>query len=515
VARYAEFFEKRLISQEISGRAVGLEEIQKEEDITPSEITSNIPQEVEGFEPPQPPQEEVIPIRRSERTRRAPNHLCLNVEVEEHSLGDLNEPTSYKAAMLDSESNKLIDSMNAEIQSMMDNMVWVLVDLPPGCKIVGSKWLFKKKTDMDGTDKTKITRKPLKTGKRGHENGRAHKKLEKWSSFSQKWSNSQRKSNLGQQSQPLEDKNPNDKVVISKVLISSPSSKATWKMGKQNGMIGFTLESLTDQTQMPHNGLPSWQSVLEELMSWGSGIHLGSLSSGYDGVLGVTKHGEYLGSKGMGGWIGCGSLGIWKLDTGWWIGIFCDWKNLAGVWDDSPEPWGSEKTWVGSVGGFPSGGSNGLSGGSTEELPGSKGGEHADLGGNLIPRRVLWELWKDWEIVWSQNAYMDKILKRYKMDNSKRGHIPMQERLDLNKSQGAQTPKEVNRMKNVPYASANPGELHWTAVKNILKYLRNTKDMFLVYGGNPSTELRVECYCNAGFEIDINDMKSLTGYVSF
>ncbi|GJT71682.1 retrovirus-related pol polyprotein from transposon TNT 1-94, partial [Tanacetum coccineum] len=150
VARYAEFFEKRLISQEISGRAVDLEEIQEEEDTTPSEITSNIPQEVEGFEPPQPPQEEVIPIRRSERTRRAPNRLCLNVEVEEHSLGDLNEPTSYKAAMLDSESNKWIDAMNAEIQSMMDNMVWVLVDLPPGCKTVGSKWLFKKKTDMDG-----------------------------------------------------------------------------------------------------------------------------------------------------------------------------------------------------------------------------------------------------------------------------------------------------------------------------------------------------------------------------
>ncbi|GJR08705.1 retrotransposon protein, putative, ty1-copia subclass [Tanacetum coccineum] len=119
VARYAEFFEKRLISQEISGRAVDLEEIQEEEDTTPSEITSNIPQEVEGFEPPQ---EEVIPIRRSERPHRAPNRLCLNVEVEEHSLGDLNEPTSYKAAMLDSESNKWIDAMNAEIQSMMDNM---------------------------------------------------------------------------------------------------------------------------------------------------------------------------------------------------------------------------------------------------------------------------------------------------------------------------------------------------------------------------------------------------------
>ncbi|GKC66424.1 retrotransposon protein, putative, ty1-copia subclass [Tanacetum coccineum] len=100
-----------------------------------------------------------------------------------------------------------------------------------------------------------------------------------------------------------------------------------------------------------------------------------------------------------------------------------------------------------------------------------------------------------------QNAYMDKILKRYKMDNSKRGHIPMQERLDLNKLQGRSTLIE------------NPGEPHWTAVKNILKYLRNTKDMFLVYGGNPSTELRVECYCDAGFETDRDDTKSQTGYV--
>nr|GFB83281.1 hypothetical protein [Tanacetum cinerariifolium] len=29
----------------------------------------------------------------------------------------------------------------------------------------------------------------------------------------------------------------------------------------------------------------------------------------------------------------------------------------------------------------------------------------------------------------------------------------------------------------------NPGDIHWTTVKNILKVLRNTKDMFLVYRG--------------------------------
>ncbi|GJR77721.1 hypothetical protein Tco_0090086 [Tanacetum coccineum] len=107
------------------------------------------------------------------------------------------------------------------------------------------------------------------------------------------------------------------------------------------------------------------------------------------------------------------------------------------------------------------------------------------------------------------------------MENSKRGSILMQEKLRLSKSQGASTPVELKRMQNVPYASAvgsimyvvrctrpdvafaqnitsrfqqNPGDLHWTTVKNILKYLRNTKDMFLVYG-------------------DADDLKSQTGYV--
>ncbi|GKG35230.1 hypothetical protein Tco_0440384, partial [Tanacetum coccineum] len=59
----------------------------------------------------------------------------------------------------------------------------------------------------------------------------------------------------------------------------------------------------------------------------------------------------------------------------------------------------------------------------------------------------------------------------------------------------------------------NPGKSHWTTVKNIIKYLRNAKDMLLVYGENPEAELRVDCYCDAGFETDRDDTKSQTGYV--
>ena len=59
----------------------------------------------------------------------------------------------------------------------------------------------------------------------------------------------------------------------------------------------------------------------------------------------------------------------------------------------------------------------------------------------------------------------------------------------------------------------NPGEDHWTTVKNILKYMRATKELFLVYGGNPDAELKVTGYCDAGFQTDKDDTKSQSGYV--
>nr|GEY08931.1 hypothetical protein [Tanacetum cinerariifolium] len=61
----------------------------------------------------------------------------------------------------------------------------------------------------------------------------------------------------------------------------------------------------------------------------------------------------------------------------------------------------------------------------------------------------------------------------------------------------------------------NPGEFHWTAIKNILKYLRNPKDMFLVYGRDIKQELRVTCYTDVGYLTYADDLKSQTGYVFF
>src|SRR3954462_12403004 len=50
-----------------------------------------------------------------------------------------------------------------------------------------------------------------------------------------------------------------------------------------------------------------------------------------------------------------------------------------------------------------------------------------------------------------------------------------------------------------------------TAVKNILKYLRRTKDMVLSYGGDE--QLVVNGYTDASWNTDPDDSKSQSGYV--
>ncbi|KAL0440393.1 UNVERIFIED_CONTAM: Retrovirus-related Pol polyprotein from transposon TNT 1-94 [Sesamum latifolium] len=132
----------------------------------------------------------------------------------------------------------------------------------------------------------------------------------------------------------------------------------------------------------------------------------------------------------------------------------------------------------------------------------------------------------------TQTSYVEKVLKRFKMKNSKRGFLPMRHGVKLSKKQSPKTDEELTKMFDIPYASAvgniqylvyytRPdvafalsvtsryqacaGEAHWTAVKIILKYLRRTKDIFLIYGGG---ELILKGYSDASFQSDEDDAKS-------
>jgi hypothetical protein len=130
------------------------------------------------------------------------------------------------------------------------------------------------------------------------------------------------------------------------------------------------------------------------------------------------------------------------------------------------------------------------------------------------------------------NAYIDKILNQFNMQDSKKGFLPMSHGITLSKKQCPSEPDEQERMRAISYALAigsimyamlctrpdvsyalsamskyqsNYGDAHWTIVKNMLKYLRRIKEAFLVFGGEE--ELVVKDYSDASFQTDANDSK--------
>src|SRR6266542_1752883 len=106
-------------------------------------------------------------------------------------------------------------------------------------------------------------------------------------------------------------------------------------------------------------------------------------------------------------------------------------------------------------------------------------------------------------IALSQDTYLDKILKKFRMDESKKGFLPMLQGKTLSKTQSPATAEDrevmtyASAIGSIMYAmlctrpdvahaisltsryQSDPGLEHWAAVKNIFKYLRRTKDMFL------------------------------------
>ncbi|KAJ9561120.1 hypothetical protein OSB04_006280 [Centaurea solstitialis] len=84
--------------------------------------------------------------RRSKRARVeksfGPDFLTYMVE---------SEPKTYREAVTSSEGPQWKEAIKSEIDSILQNHTWELVDLPPGCKPLGYRWIFKKKMKTDGT----------------------------------------------------------------------------------------------------------------------------------------------------------------------------------------------------------------------------------------------------------------------------------------------------------------------------------------------------------------------------
>ncbi|GJY20502.1 zinc finger, CCHC-type containing protein, partial [Tanacetum coccineum] len=68
-----------------------------------------------------------------------------------YSFNVEDNPKTFNEAMKSEDVAFWKEAINDEMDSIIGNNTWVLTDLPPGCRPLGCKWIFKRKLKVDGT----------------------------------------------------------------------------------------------------------------------------------------------------------------------------------------------------------------------------------------------------------------------------------------------------------------------------------------------------------------------------
>jgi hypothetical protein len=149
--------------------------------------------------------------------------------------------------------------------------------------------------------------------------------------------------------------------------------------------------------------------------------------------------------------------------------------------------------------------------------------------------------WDNNGLTMKQTAYIEKIVTKFNMEECKPLSVPMQKGTKPNAKMSPIDNNGKSKMVDIPYKSAigsllylamctrpdiayavcalarysqNPGWEHWTLVKNVIRYVRFTKDLGLFFkkGEGNASELTLSAYCDAAFN-DSKTGNSTTGYI--
>ncbi|EPZ34641.1 hypothetical protein O9G_005735, partial [Rozella allomycis CSF55] len=139
----------------------------------------------------------------------------------------------------------------------------------------------------------------------------------------------------------------------------------------------------------------------------------------------------------------------------------------------------------------------------------------------------------------SQINYIERILKKFNMNEANSTVLPMEANKQYSKSMCPTTPADIEDMKVIPYRSAigsllyascgtrpdityavniaskylsNPGKEHWLLAKRIMRYLIGTKDYGLVFQGSQNKSFIVQGYVDSDWGSDIDTRRSVSGY---
>ena len=144
VAGDAVFLEKDFLSRRKSGRKFELTEVQdpQTEEVLEEDVPSSSGSALVSSAP-----------RRSGRAIHPPDRYLGMIEEKSDELVLLlesDEPATYKAAITCPNSKQWLGAMQSEMDSMYDNQVWDLVDLPEKVRPLQCKWIYKIKIGLEG-----------------------------------------------------------------------------------------------------------------------------------------------------------------------------------------------------------------------------------------------------------------------------------------------------------------------------------------------------------------------------
>ncbi|KAH9743690.1 hypothetical protein KPL70_003387 [Citrus sinensis] len=425
-----------------------------------------------------PKQPSLLEPRRSGRVTRLPaRYMLLGETYTAISDEHVQDPTSYNEALIDRDVEFWKKAMNQEMESMYSNKVWELVEAPKGVKHIGCKWIYKRKRGVDGrveTFKARLVAKGF-TQKEG---------IDYEETFS-----------------------PVGMLKSIRILLSIAAvlDYEIWQMDVKTAFLNGHLEEniymhqpdgfiQRGQEHMVCKLQRSIYGLKQASRSWNIRFDQAIKSLGFIQNIDEPCVYKKIQEKSV-------AFLILYVDDILLIG------NDIGILT-------TIKSWL------------------------AKQFDMKDLGeaSYILGIKLLRDR-KNKTLALSQAVYIDKILARFSMENSKTGLLPFRHGITFSKDQSPKTSKEIERMRQVPYVEAvgslmyamlctrpdicfavgmvsryqsNPGPEHWTAVKHIMKYLKRTKNYMLVYSGD---ELIPVGYTDSDFMSDKDSRKSTSDYV--
>ena len=470
VALKAHFLEEEFVWEGGKGREI----ILGEQSQTPKE--ASIPDVVS-----EPSSSQTV-LRRSGRVSHPPERygLLLQGEHDLHAVAEGHhgdDPSTYEQAMTDVDSMRWLEAMQAEMDSMYSNQVWTLVDLPDGFRPIGCKWIYKRKIGPDGKVDTYKARLVAK--------GYSQKEgIDYEETFS-----------------------PVAMIKSIRILLAMAAylDYEIWQMDVKTAFLnGFLKEDIYMEQPRGFTSEADSHKVCKLRKSiYGLKQASRSWNLRFDEVVrnyGFVKNED--------------EPCVYRKSSGSIISFLVLYVDDILLIGNDIGALSSVKAWL-----------------STEFSMKDLGEATYILGIRIFRDRVKRM------IGLSQALYLEKVLKRFGMEDSKKGFLPVRHGVHLSKSMCPQSEEDRKEMIGIPYASAvgslmyamlctrpdiayavsivsrfqaNPGREHWQTVKSILKYLRRTKDMILVYGNG---ELKVDGYTDSDFQSDVDDRRSISGFV--